>query len=252
MPSCTFNSQFTTNFEQSQAKTSETNKNSSDFTVVYVHGLCSDPWGRKPEEVKRFCEENNISFFRFELAGHGADRENYEKVDFNTWKGQILEVVDKMVMGKILFIGSSLGGWLSLIAARERPERTKGVIGLAPAPDFTYDMERYVLTDAQKTEMKESGRLLYPTKDFTYVVTQKMFDTARNNLLLEAPLAITCPVHIIHGTEDKNLDPQKPFKLLKCLQSEDVVLKLIKGSNHSLGRDADIEELLNSIRSFMD
>lgn len=251
MPSRTFKLQFTTNFEQSQAKTSETNKNSPDFTVVYVHGLYSDSWGRKPEEVKNFCAENNIPFFRFELAGHGSDKDSYEKVDFNIWKGQILEVVDEMVSGKILFIGSSLGGWLSLIAARERPGRAIGVIGLAPAPDFTYDMERYVLTESQKTEMKENGRLLFPMKDFTYVFTQKMFDTARDNLLLESPLAVACPVHILHGTEDKNLDPQKPFKLLKCLQSEDVVLKLIKGSNHRLGRDVDIAELKNSIRSFI-
>ncbi len=251
MPSHTFKSQFTTNFEFSQANSCKTNKNSPDFTVVYVHGLYSDPWGRKPEEIKTFCEEQNIPFFRFELAGHGADIDSYEKVDFNTWKEQLLEVTDEMVAGKILYIGSSIGGWLSLIAARERPQRAVGVIGLAPAPDFTYDMERYVLTDAQKAEMNEKGRLLFPMKDFTYVFTRKMFDTARENLLLESPLDVKCPVHIIHGTEDKNLDPQKPFKLLNCLQSEDVIVKLIKGSNHRLGRDVDIDEMKNSIRSFM-
>lgn len=245
-----FTSQFTTNFEYIQAKTSATHKNSTDFTVVYTHGLCSDPFGRKPEEIKAFCEAHNISFFRFELAGHGSDAARYEEVDFNIWKSQVLEVVDEIVSGKILFIGSSLGGWLSLLAARERPERTIGVIGLSAAPDFTADMEKYVLTKEQLAELA-TGRLVFPMKDYSYIFTKQMFDTARENLLLEGPLAIHCPVHIIHGTEDKNLDPQKPFKILKCLESENVIVKLMKGGNHRLGRDVDIAEMCNSIKSFI-
>lgn len=250
MQTHTFISQFTTKFEYIQAKTSETNKNSPDLTVVYIHGLNSDPWGRKPEEVKAFCLKHNLSFFRFELAGHGSDSANFEKVNFNDWKKQVFEVVDNMVEGRILFVGSSLGGWLSLLAARDRPERAAGVVGLAPAPDFTYDMERFVLTDAQKAELSR-GRLVFPMKDYSYVFTRELFETARENLLLEAPLAIRCPVHILHGTEDKNLNPQKPFRLLKCLETEDVVLKLLKGANHRLGRDVDIAELHNSLAAFL-
>lgn len=250
MQTHTYDSQFTTKFEYIQAKTSATHKNSADFTVVYTHGLYSDPWGRKPEAVKAFCEEYNISFIRFELAGHGSDIARYEEAHFNIWKEQILEVSDKMTEGRILYIGSSIGGWLSLIAARERTERAIGVIGLAPAPDFTLDMEKHVFTPEQKAEL-DKGRLVFPMKDFSYVFTKKMMDTARENALLDKPLPILCPVHIIHGSEDKNLDPEKPFKLFRCLQSEDVVLKLIKGSNHRLSRDVDIEELRNSIKSFM-
>lgn len=250
MQTHTFKSQFTTKFEYSQAKISPTHKNSADFTVVYTHGLYSDPWGRKPEAVKAFCEDNNISFIRFELAGHGSDIARYEEADFNTWKEQILEVSDELVTGNILYIGSSIGGWLSLIAARERPERTVGVIGLAPAPDFTFDMETHVFNAEQKAQLAK-GRLVFPMKDFSYVFTKKMMDTARQNLLLDKPLTVKCPVHIIHGSEDKNLDPEKPFKLFRCLESRDVVLKLIKDSNHRLSRDVDIEELKNSIKSFI-
>lgn len=250
MQTHTFKSQFTTKFEYSQAKTSPTHKNSADFTVVYTHGLYSDPWGRKPEAVKAFCEENNISFIRFELAGHGSDIARYEDADFNTWKEQILEVSDELVTGNILYIGSSIGGWLSLIAARERPERAVGVIGLAPAPDFTFDMETHIFNAEQKAQLAK-GRLVFPMKDFSYVFTKKMMDTARQNLLLDKSLAVKCPVHIIHGSDDKNLDPEKPFKLFHCLESRDVVLKLIKDSNHRLSRDVDIEELKNSIKSFI-
>lgn len=249
MQSRTFKSQFTTNFEFSQAKTSSADKNRPNMTVIYTHGLYSDPWGRKPETIKSFCLENGLDFFRFELAGHGSDTLSYEDVDFNVWKEQLLEIIDEMVTGKILLVGSSLGGWLSLIAARERPERVAGVVGLAPAPDFTLDLEKYVFTPEQKADLA-NGRLVFPMKDFSYVFTKKIFDTARDNLLLEAPLNVSCPVHILHGTEDKNLDPQKPFKLQKCLTSEVVIVKLIKGANHRLGRDEDLKEIIASLKSF--
>lgn len=216
------------------------------LTVLYIHGLCSDPWGRKSEAVKDFCEKNHFAFFRFELAGHGSDKDNYLNLDFNTWKNQVFDIIDTKISGKILLVGSSLGGWLSLIAARDRAERIIGVIGLAAAPDFTYDIENFVLTKEEKEELAK-GVLNYPVGDFIYVFTKKMFDTARENLLLQSPLAIKCPVHLIYGTMDKNLDPKKPFILQKVLESEQVIVKLIKDSNHSLGRDIDISELNHSL-----
>ena len=245
----TFKAKFTTKIELSQEKSLKTHKNSADLTVVYIHGLFSDPWGRKPEEVKSFCEENNLNFCRFELVGHGSDKDNYENIDFNDWKNQVLEVLDELVHGDVIMIGSSLGGWLSLVAAKERPNRVKGVIGLAAAPDFTYDIEQYIFTPEQKTEMKEKGKILFPMKDFTYIFTSKIFDTARENLLLNKELPITCPVHLLQGSEDKNVMPDKPFKIMKCLSSDDVVVKIIKGGNHRLGRDIDIAEMKKSLAS---
>ncbi len=234
----TFKSGFSTQYEHLK-----TNKK---LTVVYTHGLCSDPWGGKPQVVRDFCVENNFSFIRYELAGHGSDVDNILNTDFNVWKNQLLEIIDDFAQGDVLVVGSSLGGWLSLISARERPNRIIGFIGLAPAPDFSYDMEQNVLTEAQKAEL-DTGILHYPMKDFTYHVTKKMFDTARENLLLQGPLAVKCPVHIIHGTDDKNLDPQKPFKLQNVLESQDVIVKLIKGSNHRLSREVDYAQLRHSL-----
>ena len=165
MTDYTFKSNFTTKIDFRQAKTPKTNS----LTVVYIHGLYSDCWGRKPENVMEWCAANGVNFFRFELAGHGSDSARYEETDVNIWKAQLLEVIDDIVKTDVILAGSSLGGWLSLLAALERPEKVKGVLGLAAAPEFTADLETYIFTPEQKEKLYGEGRLEFVNADFTYV-----------------------------------------------------------------------------------
>ncbi len=109
MSKYTFKSSFATEFEYIPPKNNRP-------TVLYLHGFCSDCWGKKPETVKAFCLERGWGLFRFDYAGHGSDRENFEKADFEIWKNQILEVIDQTIEGDIVCVGSSMGGWLSLLA----------------------------------------------------------------------------------------------------------------------------------------
>lgn len=244
----TFKAKFTTKIEMSQEKSFNTH---NEMTILYVHGFFSDPWGRKPEEVKAYCKENDLGFCRFELAGHGSDKNDIEKVDFNIWKNQILEIIDELITGPVIMVGSSLGGWLSLLAARERPARVKGVVGMAAAPDFTDDLDKLIFTPEQKQELKETGRLVFPMKDFAYIFTGRIFDTAQQNLLLKEVQPISCPLYLLQGTDDKNVLPDKPMKILQHVKSENVVIKWIKGSNHRLGRDIDILEMKQALSSLL-
>ena len=247
MTEYTFGSNFTTKIDFRQAKTPRTN----NLTIVYLHGLYSDCWGRKPESIANWCMEHGFDYFRYELAGHGSDSSRYEEVDFNIWKEQLLEVLDKIVKTDVVLMGSSLGGWLSLIGALNRPEQVKGVIGLAAAPDFTLDLEKYIFTPEQTKTLYEEGRLEFPMKDFTYVFTKKMFETAKQNRLLDKTLEIKCPVHLIQGQKDANILPDKALKIAQCLTSDEVVIKLLKDGNHRLGTDTDIAEILNTLESLL-
>lgn len=247
MQNYTYANQFTTIFEKSKAKSSKTHK----ITALYIHGMYSDPWGRKPEAVKSYCEDNGIDFLRFELIGHGSDKDNYEKIDINILKAQVLEVIDKLTDGDLLALGSSLGGWLSLIAAIERPQRVKGIIGLAAAPDFTVDLVEKYFTKEQNHELEEQGRLLFTNNDFTYVFTKQFFDSGRQNQLLNHKLAINCPIHLLQGMKDASLDWRKAIKISECVESSDVTIKLLKESNHRLGKDEDLQEICASIESIV-
>jgi len=243
----TFKSNFTTKIDFRQAKSPKTNS----LTIVYTHGLYSDCWGRKPENILKWCEERNLNFIRYELAGHGSDSASYEQTDMNVWKAQILEILDTMVETDAILVGSSLGGWLSLLAARERPEKVKGLLGLAAAPDFTLDLENHVLTKEQKEKLYGEGRLEFGTADFTYVFTKALFETGKENALLGASLAVTCPVHLIQGQKDASLDPHKALNIARSLESDDVVVKLLKESNHRLGKDEDLAEIRCSLEALV-
>ncbi len=240
-----FSAEFTTKIEYIKAKRAITNS----FTVLYTHGLYSDPWGRKPDTIKKWCADNNVSFLRYELAGHGMDAQNYERVDVNIWKNQILEVIDTMIEGDVMVAGSSLGGWLSLLAAEARPERVKAVLGLAAAPDFTVDLEDKYLTEDQNRQIREIGRLDFVNNDFTYVFTKKLMASGRENRMLDRTINIDCPIHLIQGQKDASLDWRKALQIANAVTSRNVEIKLLKDSNHRLGADSDLQTICDSLNA---
>ena len=238
-----FLGQFTTNFEHIKVKSKEINS----FTVLYTHGLYSDPWGRKPDSVRDWCVKNGVGFFRYELVGHGSDAGNYENVDVNLWKAQILEIIDTMIEGDIVVVGSSLGGWLSLLAAEARPQRIKAVLGLAAAPDFTVDLEDKYLPAEQLEIIRTQGRLEFVNDDFKYVFTQRLLQSGRENQMLNREIAIDCPVQLIQGQKDASLDWRKALQISQAVRGNNVMVKLLKYSNHRLGEDSDLVVIADSL-----
>lgn len=239
----TYKNGFTTDFEYIKARSPETQK----FTLIYTHGFCSDPWGRKPEEIKKWCETHNIGFYRHELAGHGSDRENIEKADINIWKEQILEIIDTQISGKIVTAGASLGGWLSLLAAVERPNRVTGVMGLAAAPDFTKDNEQYNTPKLQAL-LERDGKIVFEESGFKFVITKRLIESGKQNFLLTGKdINITCPIVLIQGMKDESVRWQKAIDIAQKSLSQNVLVKLLKDSDHRLNSDDDISQILSGL-----
>lgn len=247
MQNYTFSSNFTTKIDIRQAKTATTHK----ITMLYIHGLFSDPWGRKPETCCQIAAEQNIDFIRFELIGHGSDSHHYEQADFHLWISQIEELITNFAQGDIIIAGSSLGGWLALLLAERHPDRVKGVIGLAAAPDFTMDLEQRIFTPEQKQQLSQTGRLDFTNHDFTYIFTKKMFDSARDFQLLNRHIDLHCPLHLLQGMKDASLDWRKALQIAQCVSQDDVTIKFLKGSNHRLGHDNDLLELRHTLEDLI-
>lgn len=248
MQKFTFKNGHTTFIEYIKPKSDKT----QSFTVVYTHGFCSDPWGRKPEEIKKWCLENGMVFFRYELAGHGSDVKRFEETTINTYKEQIFEIIEDVVKGDIVVGGASLGGWLSLLAACQFPDRVKGLFGLAAAPDFLKKYFAAYFTPEHKVVLEKYGKIEFPVEDFKYVITKKMIDSADENLLLEKDvIPYFGKVRLLQGMKDKSLDWRTAPLIAQKLKSDDVKVMLMKTSDHRLGSDEDIAELRHILDDFL-
>lgn len=229
-----------------------TRNQTQSFTVVYTHGFCSDPWGRKPESVKQWCEKHGIGFFRHELAGHGCDIERFEETTINTYKNQIFEIVEQ-IEGNVVVVGASLGGWLSLLAALKYPKKVIGFIGLAAAPDFLKKYFEVYFKPEHRELLDTVGKVEFPTNDFTYIITKQMIESGEENLLLDKEkLFFEGKVRLIQGMKDASLDWRTALKIAEKITSSDVKTILLKDSNHRLNADGDIVELWRALDDFLE
>ncbi len=248
MQQITFKNGHTTLCEHIKPKASKT----QSFTVVYTHGFCSDPFGRKPEEVKKWCIENGMGFFRHELAGHGSDKSRFEETTLNTYKSQIFEIVDELVEGDVVVGGASLGGWLSLMAACRYPEKVKGMFGLAAAPDFLKKYIEAYFQPEHKELLQQNGKVEFPTNDFTYVITKDMIASGYENQMLDKEvIPYAGKVRLLQGMKDAALDWRTAPLIAQKLCSDDVKVCLMKNADHRLGADEDIAELLSILNDFL-
>ena len=240
MQKYTFNSHFATDFEHIVPKNNLP-------TVLYLHGFCSNAWGRKPETVKNVCLEQGLGFVRFDFAGNGSDVDNFENNDFSIWKNQVFEAVEKIIPGDIIVIGSSMGGWLAMLAAINYPDRIKGLIGLAAAPNFVKYFAN-LITAEQKRDLEHYGKFKIINNDFEYTITAQFLETAFASMLPDnLPWNINCPVYLLQGMLDASLPWRSVLDYATHITSKNIVVKLLKDSNHRLNDEMAINELRTSI-----
>lgn len=138
-----------------------------------------------------------------------------------------------------------------MIAAIERPERIKGLVGLAAAPDFTVEHMKYV-TPKQRMEMEKFGKISYPRQNITFTVTKRLIESGNENLVLNKEIVpIFCPIVLIQGMQDTSVDWHRTLEIVKRVQSENVILKLLKNTGHRLNDDEAIAEILSGLDTFL-
>ena len=233
---------FTTQYEFSEFS------KQAKLAVLYIHGLSSNPWGRKPEAVKELCRTLGINFYRFELLGHGIDSLNYEKTDFNLWKSQILDIIDTKITGNFIIVGHCIGGWLGLMVAQERPQRLKGLICTSTAPNLTELMEMQ-MSPQQHVELETNEKVIIKIERMVFTFTKQFIKTGIENAILDQDIIpITCPVQMIQGLQDTFIDWKIVYKIAQKIQSPQVTIKLLKNSNHHLQHPLDLAEINNSLK----
>ena len=219
-------------------------------TLVFLPGYMSDMEGGKATALDSWAESRGRAMVRFDYAGCGVSAGAFEEQTLAGWRDDVLAVIDRLAEGPVVLVGSSMGGWLMLLAALERPERVAGLVGIAAAPDFT----DWGFTSEQKNALLAVGRLeeASPYGEAPYVTTRGFWESGQALRLLHGEVTIDCPVRLLHGLEDRDVPWRVSLRLMEQLRSSDTQACLIKDGDHRLSRDGDIAILLSTVERLLD
>lgn len=206
--------------------------------LMFLPGYASDMDGAKALALDAFAEQRGLAMLRFDYSGTGSSEGEFADGTLSGWLGEALHLLDTLVRGPVILIGSSMGGWIALLAARERPRRVAAIMGIAAAPDFT----DWGYSDDEKAQLQHSGRLeqANPYAPDPHVTHLGFWESGKSLRLLDAPIAIHCPVRLVHGDADSEVPLDIAIRTAERLRSADVQLLIVKGGGHRLSAPGEI------------
>jgi pimeloyl-ACP methyl ester carboxylesterase len=210
--------------------------------ILFLPGFRSDMSGTKATFLDEFCAARGLGYVRFDYSGHGESSGRFEDGTIGAWAEDAIAIIDRAAEGPLILVGSSMGGWIMLLAALARPHRIAGLVGIAPAPDFTEALIWNRLTDGERDRLMRTGRLELPSgySDEPTIITRALIEEGRRHLLLSAPIGIRCPVRLLHGMADRDVPHRLSLELAERIADDDVRVTLIKDGDHRLSRADDL------------
>jgi pimeloyl-ACP methyl ester carboxylesterase len=217
--------------------------------IAFLGGFRSDMTGAKALFLEDYCRARGRAYVRFDYFGHGASSGAFAAGTIGRWRDDSVAVIDSLTTGPQILVGSSMGGWLMLLAALARKERVAALVGIAGAPDFTEELLWPRLSSAQRDELMTTGAIAGESEydPAGYIYTRTLIEDGRRHLLLHQPVALDMPVRLLHGMADESVPWQLSQRLAERLVSRDVVVSLVKDGDHRLSRDADLARLAQTL-----
>jgi pimeloyl-ACP methyl ester carboxylesterase len=219
-------------------------------TILWLGGFRSDMTGTKAEALAQWAHDRDRSFLRFDYFGHGESSGDFVRGGCITrWREDALAVIDELTEGPLVLVGSSMGGWLSLLACAARPGRVKAMVLIAPAPDFTEALMKPQFTPAVFRALEDDG-VWIERSDYDpegYPITRLLIEDGARWSVLPGPLGFHGPVRILQGERDASVPWTHAHELVGALSGDDVVFSLIKDGDHRLSRPQDLERLIAAV-----
>jgi pimeloyl-ACP methyl ester carboxylesterase len=202
--------------------------------VVFLGGFRSDMTGTKAQALQTWAETTGRSFLRFDYSGHGASHGAFVDGAISDWREDAAAVIEVLTEGPQILVGSSMGGWIALLLARDLGPRIGGLIGIAAAPDFTERMWEAEFTLAERTTLLEEGVFLRASEysDEPYPITLRLIEDGRQNLVLNGPVHLPMPVRLLQGSADTEVPSSVSISLFHQIISPDLRLTLVKDADH--------------------
>jgi pimeloyl-ACP methyl ester carboxylesterase len=223
--------------------------------LIWLGGFKSDMKGTKAAALDEHAARSGRACIRFDYSGHGESEGRFEAGTITSWLEDALAVYKAHARGPQIVIGSSMGGWMTLLLARAlannsaHDAKLAGLVLIAPAPDFTEELMWKKFSEDVRNEIETTGKWERPSQygDGPYAITKNLIEDGRKHLLLGKPIQVKCPVRILQGVLDPDVPWQHAMKLVSCLAQDDVTMTLVKDGDHRLSRPEDIERLIKTV-----
>lgn len=230
----------------------------AETTLVWLGGYRSDMSGTKAVELDAAARALGVACLRFDYSGHGASGGEFKDGTISRWVEEALAVIDRLVAGRLILVGSSMGGWIALrviqqLRAQGQGDRLAGLVLIAPAPDFITDLVEPNMTQAERDQLAEKGYFEQPS-DYgpeTSIFTKALMEDGHKNRVLTGVIEVGCPVHILQGMCDTDVPYIHALKIMEHLISDDVVMTLIRDGDHRLSRPEDLVRLTEAVSAMV-
>ena len=222
--------------------------------LFWLGGFKSDMCGTKALALDAWAAEHKRACVRFDYSGHGESGGDFVEGTIGRWLEESVAVFEQFCVGPQVVIGSSMGGWMALLLARELAKRPapraslKGLVLIAPAPDFTEELMWKGFSPEIRHQIETTGLWLRPSEyGDPYPITRNLIEEGRGHLLLGGTIEVGCPVHILQGAQDPDVPWKHAFALAHRLPADDVLLTMIQDGDHRLSRPQDIARILAAV-----
>ncbi len=220
--------------------------------VIWLGGFRSDMRATKAERLALWASETERMMIRFDYSGHGESTGTFADLTISTWLADAIAVISRFGGVSPILVGSSMGGWIALLAAlalQASGQPPLGLVLIAPATDFTEELMWKRLPPDIRSMIMSTGVWMRQSEysPDPYPISKKLILDGRHHLLLGGQINPGCPVHILQGMCDPDVPWQHAMTLLEHLPSDATCLTLIKDGDHRLSREQDIALLLRSV-----
>jgi len=222
--------------------------------VLFCAGFHSDMQGDKALALEAWCRSAGRQFTRFDYFGHGQSSGVPERGRIGRWARDTICVLDEVTCGPQVIVGSSMGGWMMLLAALARPGRTAALVGIASAPDFTRALADKLRHSGAWEALERDGYVDMPSHypgEQSYRIERELLEEAEAHCLLDGPIALDLPVRLLHGQADADVPWQRSIALAQRLASADVEITLVKDGDHRLSRPEDLRRLIATLETLL-
>ncbi len=227
--------------------------------LVWLGGFRSDMAGSKALALDAYGAETGLAVTRFDYSGHGTSGGDFEDGTISRWLEEALAVFDELTTGDQILVGSSMGGWIALLLALAMKEngnanRVKGLVLIAPAPDFTERLMWDRFSGDIRAEILAHGCYAQPSEYSSdpYLITRRLIEDGRRHLILDALIDLGCPVHILQGRNDPDVPWQHAERLIDRLLFDEVRLTYVRDGDHRLSRPQDLDLLRRTVAAMVE